>query len=256
MAGVRPLAVGAISTRSSTAAQESTADAVFDKAGRELVAKLNDRACLGGTRSRLGRSASRNFLDEIYEFGTGAKLYVGNLRGAHNRMLLDEHHVRHIVNCLDIDGDDTLGAFDSDPAFEYLYFPVGSWRNFGQREAAVAATCAPMLGFVKERLSEGHNVLIHCVAGAHRAGTTGILCLMLFCKLDSVAAEAVARARRPQIETLSHLSSLVRKAEGAMRGGLMGEALEAASAAGFRVAAQRRFGLPKGAATASLAIDD
>jgi protein-tyrosine phosphatase len=41
-----------------------------------------------------------------------------------------------------------------------------------------------MFDFVESELLAGRNVLIHCLAGAHRAGTAGTSCLMYFLKID------------------------------------------------------------------------
>ena len=46
----------------------------------------------------------------------------------------------------------------------------------------VLAFFAPLFGFVDEELG-GAGVLIHCLAGAHRAGTAGTACLMHLCGL-------------------------------------------------------------------------
>lgn len=37
-----------------------------------------------------------------------------------------------------------------------------------------------MFRFIENALNEGQSVLVHCLAGAHRAGTTGIATLMYF----------------------------------------------------------------------------
>jgi protein-tyrosine phosphatase len=45
-----------------------------------------------------------------------------------------------------------------------------------------------LFDFVENELKSGRNVLIHCLAGAHRAGTAGVACLMHFCRLESKEA--------------------------------------------------------------------
>ena len=37
----------------------------------------------------------------------------------------------------------------------------------------------PMLEFINDVINRGESVLVHCLAGAHRAGTTGTLLLIL-----------------------------------------------------------------------------
>ena len=42
----------------------------------------------------------------------------------------------------------------------------------------------PLFDFVDSKLGAGESVLIHCLAGAHRAGTAGTACLMHLCAID------------------------------------------------------------------------
>ena len=37
---------------------------------------------------------------------------------------------------------------------------------------------------IENALENGHNVMVHCLAGAHRAGTTGISYMMRGAKLS------------------------------------------------------------------------
>ena len=65
----------------------------------------------------------------------------------------------------------------------------------------VAAYFAPLFQFVEGELSAGNNVLIHCLAGAHRAGTAGVACLMHLCDLDmQTAASAQTQFAPPQLD--------------------------------------------------------
>ena len=68
---------------------------------------------------------------------------------------------------------------------------------------------APMLRFVREELSRGNNVLIHCRAGAHRAGTTAIVCLMKLCGMSVDQAVATAKSRRRCIDPIGGLDRLL-----------------------------------------------
>ena len=66
--------------------------------------------------------------------------------------------------------------------FEYFNFPVGKWRQYcgGGGEDNLKKFVCPLFRFLKERLQSGESVLLHCLAGAHRAGITGVLALMFF----------------------------------------------------------------------------
>ena len=60
-----------------------------------------------------------------------------------------------------------------------------------------------------QALSRGDNVLVHCLAGAHRAGTTGCACLMHFGGLDVQQAISVAKRLRPIIDPIGTLPALL-----------------------------------------------
>jgi protein-tyrosine phosphatase len=58
---------------------------------------------------------------------------------------------------------------------EHFYYRAD---EIGDTEDSVVQYFKPLLEFVGEAVDTGQNVLIHCLAGAHRAGTVGIICLM------------------------------------------------------------------------------
>jgi len=45
-------------------------------------------------------------------------------------------------------------------------------------------------------------VIIHCLAGAHRAGTAGVACLMHLADLDRATATTIAQTARPAINPI------------------------------------------------------
>jgi protein-tyrosine phosphatase len=73
----------------------------------------------------------------------------------------------------------------------------------------------PTFEWIDRALENGHNVLIHCLAGAHRAGTTAIAYLMHKVKLDLRSAIISAKLCRPIIhpETLHSISAPVLRQE-------------------------------------------
>ena len=54
------------------------------------------------------------------------------------------------------------------------------------------AFLAPYLQFVKESVEGGENVLLHCLAGAHRAGTAAVLAVMFLTDMDSQQVEGAS----------------------------------------------------------------
>ena len=69
----------------------------------------------------------------------------------------------------------------------------------------------PLFAFIDSALAEGASVLVHCLAGAHRAGTTGCLCLMHYANLDVATAIASAKSLRPIIDPMGHLRELLNR---------------------------------------------
>eukprot|EP00756_Hemistasia_phaeocysticola_P034500 Hpha_TRINITY_DN16523_c8_g1::TRINITY_DN16523_c8_g1_i1::g.137072::m.137072 len=130
---------------------------------------------------------------------SGATMYVGGQRVASDREELRKLNITRIVNCQDRDG---RNYFQSDPDLEYLQFEIGTWRSVTTATDGGPGTWKyfePVFRFVSDNLTAGQNVLVHCLAGAHRAGTCGIALLMLFCRWDSKEATSAAQRLRPAI---------------------------------------------------------
>jgi len=166
-------------------------------------------------------------LDVIWQHPTtNALLYCGNIRAARNLKTLQEHGITRIVNCtanLDnyfeakaqgstVDVAQASSADESSneqPAVErpvsegaISYFRLNMSahsRNVHTDEDAVKFVM-PMLDFVQSALHTGSNALVHCKAGAHRAGTAAIICLMYLDGLTKLEAAAEARRRRVAID--------------------------------------------------------
>ena len=103
-------------------------------------------------------------------------------------------------------------AFRSDPSFRYLEYPIGHWRStlsMSPKPAQTQAYFEPLFRFVEEELAAGNNVLIHCLAGAHRAGTAGVACLMHLCDLETSEAIAIAQTARPAIDPIGDFPKLL-----------------------------------------------
>lgn len=209
-------------------------DCDFDSEGQWL---------LGQVRTESTRGAYSD-VDPLWTHPTsGAKLYVGNESTAMSAEELTKHHITRIVRCLDYEG--CPGTFESDLEYRYLHFPIGWWRIAPDCKShrGVAQILAPMLGFVLEALEEGCSVLIHCLAGAHRAGTAGVACLMQLCRLDRNSATCAAKAARPAIDCIAHLGALLRRFELSLRADHVMPAIKDASATGFQNAVNAMFKL-------------
>ena len=176
------------------------------------------------------RNAAHANGNAIYETGavSGAKLWVGDANLASDRAQLAAIECQSIVFCQD-ENEGTM-YFADEPGFRYLAFPIGlweppsSWPDVKPGDASpttptpeqLLAYFEPLFEFVSAELAEGRSVLIHCLAGAHRAGSAGIACLMRLEGLGLAAATARAQAARPIIEPIHYLEYLLTRFEEAL----------------------------------------
>jgi len=171
----------------------------FDDEGRKILARMN----LDATQAKAG---IYNPMDPIWrDPKTGGVIYVGNQTAAQNKAMLDSNGVTHVVNCTD-NMPQYYENSRSGPKIEYLRFLTSFWT---QHDKDLPSFIKPLLQFVDGALAKGENVMVHCLAGAHRAGTTG--CLLLMYKADLPPNEAIRAAKklRPVIDPIGGLPQLL-----------------------------------------------
>ena len=143
----------------------------WDEEAKKLFQRLNVDA--GGTRDKY-----RN-VDAVYcHPKTGAKLFIGNQTAARSESVLVGEDIFHIVNCQDVTA---ANFFEQDPRFHYRRFPVSHWwqaEGVDTPDGVVDFFERGCHAWIDEALAGGHNVMVHCLAGAHRAGTTGVSFMM------------------------------------------------------------------------------
>lgn len=175
--------------------------------------KLLERVNLGSGLAPQ-RYANANIIYQHPE--SGGRLYVGNATAAKDLEILDSlDECRRIVFCQDGDGS---MHHQSNPLFRYLTFPIGRWRSHVQRNPeSVFNFFKPLFEFLDRELGQGNSVLIHCLAGAHRAGTAGIASLMHLCDMDSKEATNAAQKLRPAINPIGDFPALLALLEKGMK---------------------------------------
>lgn len=143
-------------------------------------------------------------------------VYVGNVAAATTRAMLAEHGITAIVNCTNDLPTKFAKAPFKDPSIRYLRFDamscgrfaVGSGRRGGDAGVsapmAVAEAFAEPLDFIDAALSEGRSVLIHCMLGAHRAGSVGTAFVMRKARLRRDGAIAACRRCRGVVDPLKY----------------------------------------------------
>lgn len=188
----------------SSASNSNSVD--FDAEGRALWARLNlDKSAVSGRQW--------NPLDPIWRHPTtGGTIYVGNQSAAENLRLLQSLGINSVVNCTAGQGSSQIPNYH-DGKLKYYRFPISYWSSYVKPndDESVSAFLNPVFTFIDEALASGGNILVHCLAGAHRAGTTGILCLMNYAELDPVSAIRLAKTCRPVIDPIAHLPELLHR---------------------------------------------
>jgi len=179
----------------------------FDDEARKLFKKLNlDPDARSGGKW--------NPVDPIYRHPTrGGTIYVGNQTAAENIQLLNQHGITCVVNCTH--GESRIPNFH-EGQLKYFTFKISHWQNFlNSSPESVAAFVDPLFAFIDEALAKGESVLIHCLAGAHRAGTTGCACLVHYVGLDVPTAIVTAKRCRSIIDPIGHLPEFLKRLKAA-----------------------------------------
>lgn len=177
----------------------------FDDEARKLFARLN----LDPSKDTPGPHHS---VDPIWrDPKTGGTIYVGNEVAARTLSLLESFNITHVVNCTD-----TIALYHEKThgnPITYLRFDITQHYQKARTEKDAVEFVEPMLTFVSNALAQGKNVMVHCLAGAHRAGTTGIICLMHFAKLSPKEATYTAKRCRPIIDPICEFPLLLARLE-------------------------------------------
>ena len=121
-----------------------------------------------------------------------------------------------MVNC---QGMDSENYFEKNSEFTYLRFPIGtSWSSpFDMNtKTGIIRYFNVLFDFIEKVMKEGRNVLIHCLAGAHRAGTTGCAWLLYANNLSVEDAIKLGKAKRDAIDPIGNFPELLE----ALRNGL------------------------------------
>ena len=82
-------------------------------------------------------------------------------------------------------------------------------------QTSLATHLNECMDYIHECRASGGKVLVHCLAGAHRAGTTGCLLLMKYGNLPHAEAVATAKKLRPVIDPIGRFPELLRRYDAA-----------------------------------------
>ena len=124
-------------------------------------------------------------MDVLYTHPTSkGQLYCGNDKSAKSERLLRSLEITNIVNCTRPTRVGQLPNYhEMNGRYRYLDFPIALWSEYvlltpsgeevmgmPQQMAQLALFLLPLFQFVDRALKQGEKVLVHCLAGAHRAG--------------------------------------------------------------------------------------
>lgn len=197
-----------------TSAANGGLDAEMVRVGEEILAQHHD-----ATEATLDEASADDYhdMDVIYtDPNTGAKVFCGNVRAAMSRETLRKFDVALVVNA---QGPQSTNFFESDPTLRYLRFPVAFWRTnlLGASHEQVVKFFQPLFDQVDKALADGESVLIHCLAGAHRAATTSAAFLRHRIGLKPTEAQLYLRKRRPIVELLPGLYEALLRLDEALK---------------------------------------
>lgn len=114
--------------------------------------------------------------------------------------MLTERKITRVVNCTS--GFSKIRNFH-EKSLAYYEFDIARWQVYiDQSDSSVGKFVEPLFAFIDGALANGESVLVHCLAGAHRAGTTGCSCLMWYGGMDAATAVASAKKLRPIIDPI------------------------------------------------------
>ena len=129
---------------------------------------------LRGIMHATGARTIYRSMDAVLTHSSGGQILVGNEDAARGpASTFADKRITHIVNCTD---DMPNYCSHAEEQLKYLRFNVAYWQSAGDRRAEHPATAEEkikflqtLFDFVDDALSKGNNVLVHCLAGAHRS---------------------------------------------------------------------------------------
>lgn len=193
-----------------------TKDIDFHAEGENVISKLNLSAGI--------ENGQRNIhLDALFKAPNNKSIiYCGDYHAASDLSLLKKFNINYIVNCTRPCPSGELPNYhEGVVGYKYFNFPIAIWQacvatpgnkrgKYGENLPEVAVWFGGLVAFIDDAIANGQCILIHCLAGAHRAGSTSIALLMHYANLDYEQALIVAKICRPIIDPIGNLPTLLR----------------------------------------------
>mmetsp|Transcript_107157 Transcript_107157/g.130745 ORF Transcript_107157/g.130745 Transcript_107157/m.130745 type:complete len:208 (+) Transcript_107157:73-696(+) len=188
----------------------------YDEEAKKLFALLNLPPS-GAASDESSRLHSYHNLDAVWKHPTtGGQVFIGNATASGQRTILQRNNITHIVNCT----SDLPNSFESaagDPKVQYFRFDI--YKFFAvldlRTNRGVLEFFHPVFQWIDDAVNSGQSVLIHCLAGAHRAGTTGVAYVMHAADLDHQTAITACKRCRPVVDPIGDLTTLLSQLDSA-----------------------------------------
>lgn len=171
----------------------------------ERFGKRKDGGAAAGAGGGFARNSPYNDMDAIWKHpSTGGVIYCGNQTAAASLALLNSKTITFVVNCTH--GSAAIANYHKS-SLQYYTFPIAAWEMYaGSTDSSLQQFVDPLFKFIDTALEKGESVLVHCLAGAHRAGTTSVACLIHYGGIMNVReAIACAQELRSAINPIGHL---------------------------------------------------
>ncbi|KAJ7148557.1 protein-tyrosine phosphatase-like protein [Mycena crocata] len=138
---------------------------------------------------------------------TGA-LYLGSMAAAHDRDLLREHRVNHLVQVLEVPWQPQ----SDDAEFSYHRIDIED-----RSSAALSGHLAEACDYIRTSLKNGDNVLVHCQQGVSRSASIVIAYLIRDRAMTYDSAFELVKRRRQCIKPNSGFVKALREWESACK---------------------------------------
>ena len=198
-------------------------DSDYHKAGLDIVKNAGD---FSSTRRGGSRFTYQNLNCIFTHPKSGAKVFIGNLSAANTKSELEENNITRIVNCQE---PSSRNFFEAESSYQYYRFNIASYRvvewvnQVNMKPESTSEALAFFLDYfewVDKCMEDGKSVLVHCLAGAHRAGTAGIGYYMWRkslenggTKVDHLRCIADVKQIRPIVNPIGQFTPLLAKLE-------------------------------------------
>ena len=149
-------------------------------------------------------------MNVIWRVGS-AVLWLGGWHCGNDWELMEEHNIKHVVNCTDrVQSHPDLGRKGGTTFLKFMVTAGGYADN-------AFDFFRPVFESIVAALAAGKSVLIHCRAGAHRAGTTACAVVMHLGRLGVEEAARMVKKSRSVVSISGDFWRLLKRLEADMR---------------------------------------